>query len=162
MPPDIRVKNAKQVDGDFHARICVKKKTYMYVYSKDKIISPFEYDTVSPLEYDVNVDLIKSVAKNLIGTHNFKAFCSTGTSAINFERTIFDICLEEKENKLVFYVTGNGFLYNMVRIIVGTLIDVGRGKLPDNTIQKMLETGDRSLGGKTAKPNGLYLYKVEY
>ena len=162
LPPDIRVNEAKQVDGDFHARKSVKKKTYMYVFSKSKIISPFEYDFVSPLEYDVDVNLIETMSKNLLGTHNFKAFCSSGTSATSFERTIYDVTVEEKENKLIFKITGNGFLYNMVRIIVGTLVDVGRGKLPTNTIQKMLETGDRNLGGKTAKPNGLYLYNIEY
>ena len=162
LPEDIRILDAKEVNDNFHARFSVKKKTYMYVFSMNKITSPLVSDLVCPLEYNININLIQEACKKLIGTHNFKAFCSSGTNSTNFERTIFEISCEQKQNYLIFKITGNGFLYNMVRIIVGTLIDIGRGKLNINCIENMLKTGDRSLGGKTAKSNGLYLYDIEY
>ena len=162
LPSDIRVFEARQVDESFHARFNAKKKTYMYIYSLNQIVNPVVYDLVSPLKYQIDMELVKKAINLLKGSHNFKAFCSSGTSVTNFNKTIFDITVEEKDEYLIFKVTGNGFLYNMVRIIMGTIVDIARGKLALETITKMFDTGDRSLGGSTASQCGLYLYDVEY
>ena len=105
---------------------------------------------------------IDDCVKKFVGKHNFKAFASSDTDVKDFNRTIYNFTFQKKDNFLIFKITGNGFLYNMVRIIIGTILDIARGKLDIDIIDKMFETGDRSIGGKTAKPNGLYLYDVEY
>ena len=162
LPVDIKVNDITEVDDTFHARYNVKKKTYMYVLYKGKVLNPLVADLVAPLEYKIDIEKVRMAKELLKGEHNFKAFCSSGTSVTDFVRTIYDISLEEKDDYIIIKVTGNGFLYNMVRIIVGTLVDIGRGKLEPSIIEKMLQTGDRSLGGSTAKGQGLYLYNVEY
>ena len=162
LPSDIKVFFAKQVDETFNARKQVKKKTYMYVFNKEEKDLPFLENLTTFLEGDVDEQKMIQSSKKLIGTHNFKAFCSAGSSVRDFERTIYDISIESTKSRLVFKVTGNGFLYNMVRIIVGTLIDIGKGIIMPENIDKMLETCDRAYGGRTAKPNGLYLYNIEY
>lgn len=160
LPPDIKVYSATQVDDNFHARYNVFKKTYMYVFSKN--INPLIYDMVTPLNYNLDFELLNKAIRLLKGTHNFKAFCSANTNSVDFTRTIYDIIVEQKQDYVIFKLTGNGFLYNMVRIIVGTLVDVARGAKKLEDVQKMLETGDRSYGGKTVSPTGLYLFDVEY
>lgn len=162
LPGDIRVFEAKIVDDNFHARYNVKKKTYIYVLSNSNVVSPLFYDMVTPLKYQLDMQKVNDAIKIIKGKHNFKAFCSSGTSAKDFDREIFDIQVIEQSNYLVFKVTGNGFLYNMVRIIVGTLIDIGRGRIQLENIDKMFKTGDRSLGGKTLPARGLYLFDIEY
>ena len=162
LPQDIRVFKAKQVDDNFHARYDVKKKTYIYVFDTNGVTSPLFYDMVTPLKYDLNMQKVQKAIKLIKGKHNFKAFCSAGASTKDFEREIFDIQVINQGNYLIFKVIGNGFLYNMVRIIVGTIVDVGRGKIEAENITKMFETGQRNLGGKTLSPCGLYLFDVEY
>ena len=162
LPPDIRVYSAKEVDGLFNARTSAKTKTYMYVFCKDKIINPMLFDMVSKLEYNVDINLIKNCMEKIIGTHNFKAFCSSKTCATSFIRTIYDFTMEEKQNYLIFKISGNGFLYNMVRIIIGTIIDIARRHLDISCIEDMFKTGNRALGGKTVDGRGLYLFDVKY
>ena len=162
LPDDIRVFEVKIVDESFHARFNVKKKTYIYVFSTCNTPSPLFYDMVTPLKYNLDMQKVNDAIKLIKGKHNFKAFCSSGTSAKDFDREIFDIQVINQSNYLVFKVTGNGFLYNMVRIIVGTLVDVGRGKIQLKNIEEMFKTGDRSLGGKTLPAQGLYLFDIEY
>ena len=162
LPQDIKIYSATQVADDFHARKNVKQKTYMYVFNKNQKLIPFLKDTTTFLEHKVDTEKMRQASKRLVGEHNFKAFCSAGSAVTDFNRTIYSVDITESEENLVIKVCGNGFLYNMVRIIVGTLIDIGMGKLDANCIDKMLETGDRTYGGRTAKPQGLYLYSVEY
>ena len=162
LPLDIRVFTAKEINENFNARKSAKTKTYMYVFCKDKIINPLYYDMIAPLKYEVNLNIIKQCVKLICGTHNFKAFCSSSASSTNFIRTIYEFNVEEKDKYLIFKITGNGFLYNMVRIIVGTIIDISRGKLDISCIEKMFETGNRQYGGQTARACGLYLYDVKY
>lgn len=162
LPQDIRVNTAREVDENFNARFSAKKKTYMYVLRQSDVSSPILWDMVTNIEYKLDVQKINKSIKKIIGTHNFKAFSSANTDIKDFTRTIYDFSFEKKDNFLIFKITGNGFLYNMVRIIIGTICDIARGKLDIDIIDKMFETGDRSFGGKTAKPNGLYLYNVEY
>lgn len=162
LPQDIRVKIAKEVDENFSARFSAKKKTYLYVVRQGEIASPILWDMVANYPYKLDEQKIDDCVKKFVGTHNFKAFASSDTDVKDFNRTIYNFTFQKKDNFLIFKITGNGFLYNMVRIIIGTILDIARGKLDIDIIDKMFETGDRSIGGKTAKPNGLYLYDVEY
>ena len=162
MPQDIRVKIAKEVDENFSARFSAKEKTYLYVVRQGEIASPILWDMVANYPYKLDEQKIDDCVKKFVGTHNFKAFASSDTDVKDFNRTIYNFTFQKKDNFLIFKITGNGFLYNMVRIIIGTILDIARGKLDIDIIDKMFETGDRSIGGKTAKPNGLYLYDVEY
>ena len=162
LPQDIRVKIAKEVDENFSARFSAKKKTYLYVVRQGEIVSPILWDMVANYPYKLDEQKIDDCVKKFVGTHNFKAFASSDTDVKDFNRTIYNFTFQKKDNFLIFKITGNGFLYNMVRIIIGTILDIARGKLDIDIIDKMFETGDRSIGGKTAKPNGLYLYDVEY
>lgn len=162
LPEDIKIYSATQVADDFHARKNVKKKTYMYVFNKNAKLIPFLKDTAAFLETDVDLQKMQVASKSLLGQHDFRAFCSAGSSVKDFVRTIYSVDIEQNDESLVIKVCGNGFLYNMVRIIVGTLVEIGTGKLNMDCIEKMLKTGDRTFGGKTAKPQGLYLFTVEY
>lgn len=162
LPNDIRVLDAIEVPQDFHARFSAKRKTYMYVFTKGQIVSPILYDLVSKLDFNVNIQTMQKESLKLLGEHDFTAFCASNSGAKDFVKTIYDITIEEKSNYLIFKICGSGFLYNMVRIIVGTFIDIGRGKLPTDVIDKMLESGDRRIGGMTADAKGLYLYDVNY
>ena len=157
---DVVVKRVKKVDDNFHARFNAKRKTYRYVIDTSKNRSAINHQLVSYYPYKVNIEAMKDAAKLLIGRHNFKAFCSANTNVTDFEREIYDISIKRSGSKIIFDITGNGFLYNMVRIIVGTLLQID--KVGKENISKAFQTGDRSLLGKTMPPNGLYLKKVEY
>lgn len=159
---DIRVLSIEEVDADFHARFSTKKKTYEYVVQLGVEQSVFSHNLVACWGHDVDMEKVKKVLPLLIGSHNFKGFCSSDTNVTNFERTIFDLTVRREGDKLIFDVAGNGFLYNMVRIIVGTILDVGRGILPIENVVKALENGDRTLTGQTMPACGLYLKKVDY
>ena len=162
LPNDVRIKKVENAKDDFHARFSSKRKTYRYVAQVGGQISAIENELVGFYPYPVDEALTREAIKKFVGKHNFKAFCSANTQVTNFEREIFDFSLSRKGRKLVFEVTGNGFLYNMVRILVGTALDVGSKKLPLENIEKAFKTGERKLTGKTMPPNGLYLKKVQY
>ncbi len=157
---DVVVKKVSLADADFHPRYSAKKKTYEYRINLSKTRNAINNQLVTHYPYPINLERMKKAAKLLIGKHNFKAFCSADTTVMNFEREIFDINIKKVGNKLTLTITGNGFLYNMVRIIVGTLLEID--KVKEENIVKAFETGNRSLLGKTMPPNGLYLKKVEY
>ena len=162
LPSDIRIVKVEKAEEDFHARFSAKRKTYRYVAKVGQKVGAIEHNLVGHYPYEVDFEKMKRASLLLIGKHNFQGFCSADTQVQNFEREIFDFALSKKGNKIVFEVTGNGFLYNMVRILVGTLLDVGRGKLDDESVKKALSTGERKYSGVTMPPQGLYLKKVEY
>lgn len=162
LPADIRIKKIERASDDFHARFSAKRKTYVYVAVVGGQRSAIDFKTKGFFPYEVDFEKMKTASKFLVGKHNFKAFSSADTSVQNFEREIYDIRLSKRGRQVKFEVTGNGFLYNMVRIIVGTLLDIGRGRLDSDCIKKAFETLDRSLLGKTVEPNGLYLKCVKY
>ena len=162
LPEDLSVVDAQIVDKSFHSRKSAKRKTYVYrLY-----VSPYRhavYDTFATQIYKMpDVELMKKVAQSLIGEHDFVAFSSTGSSAKSTVRTIESIDVNLNGNLMEIAICGNSFLYNMVRIIVGTLIWIGLGKLPCDTIDKMLATGNRKLGAKTFPAIGLRLESIEY
>ena len=157
---DVAVKKVSLAKLDFHPRFSAKKKTYEYSLDISKTKNAINYQLITHYPYKINLERMKKASKLLIGKHNFKAFCSADTNVTNFEREIYDISIKKVGNILTFIVTGNGFLYNMVRIIVGTLLEID--KVGEEKILKAFESGNRNLLGKTMPPNGLYLKKVDY
>lgn len=158
----IRILDAEEVDERFHSRYNCKQKTYRYIINNSKqgtaIYRKLEYHVSN----DLNIEDMKKASKYFIGEHDFKAFKASGTSSKSSVRTIYDIKIEKKEAKIVMEFTGNGFLYNMVRILAGTLVDVGIGNIEPEEIPNIIESKDREKAGKTLPPYGLYLVKVNY
>ena len=162
LPSDIRVLSAKEVGFDFDARKSVKSKTYVYTVSTAKITSPFLFDFVCEKKHDYDIETLNSLKSKIEGTHDFKAFCASRSGRTNFVRTVKNIEISKKDSLLFFKITGNGFLYNMVRIIVGTLLDIADNVIPEENIDKMFETGERRFGGRTVCAKGLMLFDVNY
>jgi len=162
LPNDIVVKFACDVPIDFHARFSAKGKYYKYVINNGRFPSAIDAKREYFCPYRLNIDLMKEALEQLLGTHDFKGFMASGCSVKNTVRTIYEAELEVKNDKISIGLKADGFLYNMVRIIAGTLIDTGRGKISVANIKEALETGERSLIGKTAQPQGLYLIEVYY
>lgn len=157
---DVVVKKMKEVPLDFHPRFSAKRKTYEYIVDVSKTRSAIKHNLVTHWTEQVDMERMVKAGQILVGEHNFKAFCSSHTNVTNFNRTIYEISVKKVGKFIKFEITGNGFLYNMVRIIVGTLLQID--KVKEENIVKALKSGDRSLLGKTMPPNGLYLKKVEY
>ena len=162
LPQDVRVINSCEEKQSFHACNCAKKKTYEYSFYISEIENPLKERYAVKLEKLPDLKIIEELASAFTGEHDFKAFCASGSGAKTTVRTIYKIDVSLKDNDLVFIITGNGFLYNMVRIMVGTLIEAGFKKIEKEQIIKMLETGERSLGGRTLLAKGLCLKGVEY
>ncbi len=158
----IRIQKAEEVDDRFHSRFNCKEKTYRYV------INNSEYGTAiyRNLEYcfpgKLNIKAMQKASRYFEGEHDFKAFKSSGTSSKSSIRIIYKAKVIEQGNRIYIELTGNGFLYNMVRIISGTLLEVGIGKIKPEEIPKIIESKDREKAGKTLPPQGLYLVEVKY
>ena len=162
LPGDIAVRECREMPADFHARFSCKGKEYLYIVHNSEIKDPFYKDTAMRWRYPIDAELLDREAKDFIGEHDFKAFCSADCDKENTVREIYsyDVC---REGELVrFTVSGSGFLYNMVRITVGTLLYIGEGKLPRGSIPQLIKSRDRTLAGKTVEPGGLYLNRVFY
>ena len=162
LPQDIAITDAKEVESDFHARFSIKKKCYEYrVYTgeeKDPFIANYSAWVKEPLD----LEEMKRVADILVGKHDFEGFCSTATATKDFIREIYSINISKKKDYFIFTFEGSGFLYNMVRILTGTLVDVGRERLNITSVKKALNTGDRAFAGVTMPSNGLYLKWTKY
>ena len=158
----IRIQNAQEVEERFHSRYNCKRKTYRYIINNTKegsaIYRNLEYFIPIPL----NVNKMKQAIKYFIGEHDFKGFKASGTSSKSSVRTIYEAQIIEQGGRIIIELTGNGFLYNMVRIIAGTMVEVGMEKIKPEEILSIIESGDRKRAGKTLPPQGLYLYNVEY
>lgn len=162
LPEDIRILSIEKADEDFHARYSAKEKTYEYYFYLG-YESPI-YDKVATyIGYNVNIDEMKSACNCFLGEHDFSAFCASNTEVKTKVRKILDIkIIDIDENLFKLSITGNGFLYNMVRIIMGTLVSVGLGKIKKDDIVQIINSKDRSNAGKTMPSKGLYLKKVIY
>lgn len=158
----IKIKEAEEVPEKFHSRYTCKKKTYRYVINNSiqgtAIYRNLQYHFPEKLDEDK----MNEAAKYLIGEHDFKSFKASGTSSKSSVRTIFDAKVIREGELVTIELTGNGFLYNMVRIIAGTLIDVGTYKIEPIDVKNIIDAKDRLKAGKTLPPTGLYLVKVEY
>ena len=159
---DIRIISSQKVASNFNARFDVKKKTYVYFLCKCEIENPIFRKYMAFTKYDLDLNKMKKCSNLFLGEHNFKGFCSSKAQAKTFERTIESCSIKKNGNIIKFVITGNGFLQHMVRIIVGTLVDVGRGKLSMQDVEDALNNGDRSKSGKTMEPQGLYLKRIYY
>lgn len=162
LPEDIRVRKSEEVEADWHPRRCESRKTYEYRIYRGEFPMPvkrlYSYFTY----HDLDVESMRRGAAFLEGEHDFRSFCQTGSQAESTVRTVYSVEVEEQGEELVIRVCGNGFLYNMVRIIVGTLLEVGRGRRRPEDLAAVLQAADRSAAGPTAPAHGLTLVKYEF
>ena len=163
LPSDIQICETKLVDSSFDARFSAKKKTYRYLFYVSKFTHPIFDEFATRINDYTDVSLMKDACKFLIGTFDFKSFVSKKSGKTDFVRTIYDANIISLENGIfAFEITGNGFLYNMVRIIFGTLVKVGYKKIKPEEIMNIIQAQDRSKAGKTMAAKSLFLKSVEY
>lgn len=164
MDRSIRMLEARVVTEDFHVRYLAKEREYLYRIDTSRYPDPFKRLYTLHHPYSLNIDHMQSALNDLIGTHDFTSFCSSKTDKENLERTLYVARVERdfENQEVLIRLRGNGFLYNMVRIIVGTLLQIGNGRKPVDEFRRLLQIKDRDEGGPTAPPHGLYLLKVYY
>ncbi len=164
LPPDIAVLSCEEAAEDFHARYHTKGKEYVYLINNRQQPDVFLRGLAYHYPYKLDIDAMNSAAKLIIGEHDFGGFCRAEAKGRvkSTVRTIYDITVTERDGLCEIKVSGSGFLYNMVRIVAGTLIYISEGKRTEADIINALETGDRSLSGITLPPDGLYLNRVDY
>lgn len=162
LPNDIYIESVRLESDDFHARYCSVGKTYIYKMYIDKERNPFLDKYYYHFEHTLDLSAIREAMDCFVGTYDFKAFMASGSNAENTVRTIYRFNLDTSNNKLAFTITGDGFLYNMVRIIIGSLIHVGLGKINATDIPSIIVSGDRNRAKYTAPAHGLYLKSVYY
>lgn len=175
LPRDISVLRAEDVFWDFHSRYGAKNKTYCYLILNRGEPSPLLRNRAYPAPYRLNLARMRLAAGMLVGRHNFRAFCASGSSATNTVRVIERVSIRrgpgaflglrqwgDNAGLIAVYICGNGFLYNMVRSIAGTLLDIGRGKKDVGIMEEILQSGRRALIGPTLPAYGLYLCAVDY
>lgn len=162
LPATVSVYDCKEVDYDFHARYDCKGKEYVYLIYNGKYRNPFYENKALFYPYTIDAEMLDKQAKDFIGVHDFSAFCSAGTEITDKTREIYDCSVSRNGDIVEIRVSGNGFLYNMVRIIVGTLLDIQRGKIQKDSIKEIINSLDRNNAGVTAPGCGLYLNKVYY
>lgn len=158
----IRIQKAEEVNERFHSRYNCKQKTYRYIINNSEQGSAIYRNLEYYVPVKLNVEEMKKAIKYFEGEHDFKGFKASGTSSKSSVRTIYKTNIIEDGERIKIELTGNGFLYNMVRIISGTLVDVGLGKIKPEEITSIIESKDRTRAGKTLPPYALYLVKVEY
>ena len=158
----IVIKRAEEVDERFHSRLSCKRKTYRYIINNSQEGTAIYRNLETHIPQKLDVEEMQKAVKYFEGEHDFKAFKASGTSSKSSVRTIYKANVYQENEKIFIELTGNGFLYNMVRIIAGTLVDVGLGKIEPEEIPKIIQEGKRENAGKTLPPNGLYLVKVMY
>lgn len=162
LPDDIKIQGSCEVASDFHPRYCHTRKTYEYKIVNATFPIP-TLRTISHFEhYKMDINRMQEAASYLVGEHDFKSFATAKAEVENTVREIYSITVEELGEMIVIRVIGNGFLYNMVRIIAGTLMEIGKKRLDPAIMATMLEGCDRSFAGPTAPANGLTLVKIEY
>lgn len=163
LTPEILVLSCEEVENDFNAQFDAVSKEYEYVFLNTKDLSPFMYKKVCHYKYKkLDENLLNEACQCFLGEHDFSAFCASGATVVSKVRTIYSASVRREGDMVIFKVRGNGFLYNMVRIMAGTLLYVAEGKIKKEEILKIIESGDRKNAGITAIPDGLYLNKVFY
>jgi tRNA pseudouridine38-40 synthase len=162
LPEDIRIQESCQVADDFHPRFCNTIKTYEYKILNRKFALPTERLYSAFVYYPLDVEKMQMAAAYLVGEHDFKSFCSSGSQVESTVRTITDISVEKHGEMISIRVSGNGFLYNMVRIIVGTLMKIGLGVWEPERMEEILNACDRNAAGPKAEARGLTLVEIRY
>ena len=162
LPEDIRVLSSVKVDDDFHPRKQNTVKTYEYCIFRGRIENPIGRNYAHFVYDSLDVDAMRAGASYLLGRHDFKSFCTENPQVKSTVRTMYSLDIIEEGPYLYFEVTGGGFLFHMVRIIVGTLLEVGRGKISPDDIKTILDAKDRQAAGPTAPARGLMLKEFEF
>lgn len=162
LPQSISIKELEEVDDRFHSRYNAKRKVYLYKIDNNEYPNPFNRKYSCHVAKKLDLAKMRKVAEVLVGEHDFTSFCSSKSKKKSHVREIYSISINEKNGLIEIFVEGNGFLYNMVRIIVGTLIDAGHNKITANQVKTLIELKDRSKSPETAPSKGLFLYRVKY
>lgn len=162
LPDDVAVKDCIEVPEGFHARYSCVGKRYVYKIWNAQYMSPFYQGLALQYSRPIDENLLDTVCTDFIGKHDFSAFAGAKNEQEDSTREIYDCHVEREDELVTFSVTGNGFLYNMVRIMVGTLLAINEEKISPDAIPEILASGDRGRAGKTARPEGLYLDYVFY
>ncbi|WLR50994.1 tRNA pseudouridine(38-40) synthase TruA [Bacillus tianshenii] len=162
LPEDIVIKHAEQVEDSFHARFDAVKKEYRYVVHLSRERDVFQRNYAYHFPRQLDLEVMRQAAGYFIGTHDFTSFCSAKTEVEDKVRTIYELDCHIHGETLVFRYIGNGFLYNMVRILTGTLLKVGENKIPAEKIPELLKQRNREHIGDTVPGHGLFLWKVHY
>ena len=162
LPDDVSVISSEAVSDDFHPRYSAKSKEYRYVIYNSPVRDPFMKGRAYHYPRRLDAERMNEAAQYLVGEHDFSSFMASGSKIEDAVRKIYFCSVIRDGDKITVSICGNGFLYNMVRIIVGTLIEVSEGRIEPHDIKTIIEQRDRRLSGPTAPPEGLYLYNVEY
>jgi len=162
LPKDIVIVDAFEANQEFHSRYSAKKKRYKYIIYNRRFPMPIKRNYSWHISKELEIEKMIYASKYLIGTHDFSSFKASGSEIKNNIRTIYEILIQKQEDEIILEIEADGFLYNMVRIITGTLVYVGLGKINAEEILNILESKDRTKAGITAPPQGLYLLKIYY
>lgn len=162
LPEDIRIQESCEVDADFHPRYADTVKTYEYNILNRRFELPSKRLYAAFCYYPMDIERMNQAAAYLVGEHDFKSFCSAGAQVQTTVRTIYAVTVTKDDDMVHIRITGNGFLYNMVRIIAGTLMQVGTGLMEPEQVKEILEARDRSKAGPTAVAKGLTLVEIRY
>lgn len=162
LPDDIAVTLCEEAEESFHARYDAKSKIYIYRIHNSNVRNPFEKDRVWQYPIPLNLEKMRQAAQYLVGTHDFSAFMAAGGQQKQMEKEMYEVSVSQTGKMFEIKVHANSYLYNMVRIIVGTLVYAGNGKIQPEDVGKILLSKDRKRAGMTAPPQGLYLYEVFY
>ena len=162
LPLDISVKSVEEVSMDFQPRFGAKRKTYRYQILNAQVRDPFLYKYSLQYPYNLDIELMQEAANEMVGKHDFACFCSAGSSVKDTVREIYSIEIKKHEDLVTVDICGNGFLYNMVRIIIGTLLRVNEEKLSTGDIKKIINGRDRQKAGPTVPPQGLTMLEIIY
>lgn len=162
LPDDIIALECVEVPMEFHARFDTSCKTYRYCINTDEKAHVFSRNYEWQLKKSLETDKMRQASQYIVGTHDFKCFMTSGADVQSTVRTVYDLKIAEEDNYVYIYIRADGYLYNMVRIITGTLVNVGLGKILPEDIKCIISEKKRENAGPTAPPQGLALYKVEY
>ena len=162
LPEDIRIQESCEVDADFHPRYADTVKTYEYNILNRRFELPSKRLYAAFCYYPMDIERMNQAAAYLVGEHDFKSFCSAGAQVQTTVRTIYAVNVTKGDDMVHIRITGNGFLYNMVRIIAGTLMQIGTGLMEPEQVKEILEARDRSKAGPTAVAKGLTLVEIRY
>ena len=162
LPDSIVIQDSWEVAGDFHPRHCNTRKTYEYRILNTAVPLPQKRNFTWHVAGSIDIEKMREAAAYIVGEHDFKSFCCVRTQAESTVRIIYSLEVLQEGSEIIIRIKGNGFLYNMVRIITGTLIQVGKGRFKPEYVKQMLEANDRTVAGQTAPPQGLTLVGIEY
>jgi tRNA pseudouridine38-40 synthase len=162
LPEDIAIRSSERVPDDFHSRYDAVGKRYRYLICNSKYRSAMLRHRACHISHPLDIEKMRSAASYFVGRHDFSAFQATGGSIRDTRKIIYSCTVEREDDNITVEVEGDGFLYNMVRIMAGTLIDVGKGKIPADSIPDIILSRNRHRAGKTAPAQGLYLVAIQY